>query len=94
MRSKTRRAMLLLPVLAVLVFTTPVQAFSFCFSFGNNNNKFSPYSRYPPPYPPPTTAFYPADPDQLLMPGAGYSPAYPPPPSQPYGILVPAQPAW
>jgi hypothetical protein len=93
MKRKTRCAVLLLPVFAVLVFATPVQAFSFCFSFGNNSNKYSPYNRYPPPYPPPPAAFYPHHPYQLLMPGPAYSPVYPPLTQQPYGVLAPVQPA-
>ena len=92
MRRKTRCAVLLLPVIMVLVFATPVQAFSFCFSFGNNNNKYSPYNRYPPPYPPPPAVFYPRYPYQPLMPGPGYSPVYPPLLQQPHGVLVPVQP--
>jgi hypothetical protein len=83
---------LLLPVFAVLVFSTPVQAFSFCFSFGSNNNKYSPYNRYPPPYPPPPAAFYPMDPYQQFMPGPVYSPVYPPLTQQPYDVLAPVQP--
>ena len=78
MKKKTRCAVFLLPVIAVLVFSTPVQAFSFCFSFGNNSNKYPPYNRYPPPYPPPPAAFYPMGPYQQFMPGPAYSPAYPP----------------
>jgi hypothetical protein len=84
--------MLLLPVIAVLVFSAPAQAFSFCFSFGGNNNKYSPYNRYPPPYPPPPAAFYPMAPYQQFMPGPAYSPVYPPLTQQPYGVLAPVQP--
>jgi len=93
MNGKAGRVVLLLTVLAVLACSAPVQAFSFCFSFGNNNHRSSPYNRYVPPYPPPA-AFYPVDPNQLLMPGAAYSPVYPPPPPGPYGVLMPTQPAW
>jgi hypothetical protein len=92
MRRKTRCAVLLVPVIAVLVFSTPAQAFSFCFSFGNNNNKYSPYNRYPPPYPPPP-AFYSMDPYRQFMPGPAYSPMYPPLIQQPYDVLAPVQPA-
>ena len=97
MQRNIRRAMLLWPVIAVLVISAPVQAFSFCFSFGGNNNKHSPYNRFPPLYPPPPAAFYPMAPYQQFMPGPAYSPAYPPvfPPltQQPHGVLAPAQPA-
>ena len=93
MRRKNRCAVLLLPVFVALVFSPPVQAFSFCFSFGNNNNKFSPYNRYPPPYPPPPNAFYPQNPYQPLMPGPAYYPVYPPLTHQPYDVPAPVQPA-
>ena len=91
MRGKTRRTLLLLSVLAMLAFTASVQAFSFCFSFGSNNNRYSSYNRYPPPFPPAPAAFYPMDPYQQFMPGAACSPVYPPLTQQPNGVLAPAE---
>lgn len=91
---KVRRVVLLSVVLAALACSSPLQAFSFCFSFGNNNHRYSPYNRYVPPYPPEPGAYYPADPNQLPLPGTGYAPEYPLPPLQPYGVLLPTQPGW
>ena len=89
-----RRIVLLLAVLAALVSTAPVQAFSFCFSFGSNDHRYSHYDRYPPPFPPTPSVYYPADPNQVQLPGTAYAPAYPLLPSQPYEALMPVYPGW
>jgi hypothetical protein len=94
MNRKAGRVVLLSVVLAALACSAPLQAFSFCFSFGNNNHRSSPYNRYVPPYPPLPGAYYPADPGQMLPPATAYTPAYPLPPLQPYEELVPAHPGW
>ena len=94
MNGKAGRVVLLSVVLAVLAGSAPLQAFSFCFSFGNNNHRSSPYNRYVPPYPLLPGAYYPADPGQMLPPATAYTPAYPLPPLQPYEELVPAPPDW
>ena len=94
MNGRAGRVILLLAMLVALVCSAQVQAFSFCFSFGNNNHKFSPYNRYPPPFPPAPGAYYPADPNQMPLQGTAYPPAYPLPPLQPYESLMPAQPGW
>ena len=91
MLGKTGRGMLLLLALAAMVCSSPLQAFSFCFSFGSSNNNYSQYRRYPPPFPPPSAAYYPALQHPQWVPNAVYSPVYPSPELQPYGVL-PAQP--
>lgn len=94
MNGRARRIVLLLAMLAAFACSAPLQAFSFCFSFGNNNHRFSPHDRYMQPYPPAPGAYYPADPNQMQLPGTAYPPAYPLPPLQPYGTLLPAQSGW
>ena len=91
---KVRRVVLLTVVLAALACSSPLQAFSFCFSFGNNNHRYSPYNRYAPPYPPAPAVYYPADPNQMQLPGSAYTPGYPLQPVQPYEEWVPAYPGW
>jgi len=88
---KVRHVVKLIAVIAALASAAPVQAFSFCFSFGSNNNhRYSPYNRYPPPYPPAYGAYYPADPYPLQLPGTVYAPVTPLPPLQTYGGPIPA----
>jgi len=91
MNGKAGRFVLLPVVLAALAFSAPLQAFSFCFSFGNNNHRSSSYNRYMSPYPPLPGGYYPAAPNRMLPPATAYTPAYPLPPLQPYGTFLPAQ---
>jgi hypothetical protein len=79
---------LLCTVLATLACSAPVLAFSFCFSFGNNQHRYSSYNRYVPVYPPLPGMYDPAAPGLMPVPGAAY--AYPSPPLQPYDNPMPA----
>ena len=90
MRGRARCVVLLFAVLTALVCTAPVQAFSFCFSFGNNKHRYPSYNRYVPPYPPAPGMYYPADPSRFPFPGTANPYAYSLPPLQPYDALIPA----
>ena len=94
MNGKTGRVVLLSVALTALACSAPLQAFSFCFSFGNDNHRSSPYSRYVPRYPLLPGASYPPARGQLLPAATAYTPVYPLPPLQPYEELMPAHPAW
>jgi hypothetical protein len=91
MDGKPGQTVLWLVAVAALACSLQVQAFSFCFSFGSNHHRYSPYNRYVPPYPPAQGVYYPENPDQLQLPGIVYPPEYPLPPLQPYGVLIPVQ---